>query len=41
MTALLVILLCIVFVGIDLAVRAIGQRVDAARARRERERGAA
>jgi CheY-like chemotaxis protein len=37
MTALLVVLLCVIFIGIDVAVRAIGRRMDAARARRERE----
>lgn len=37
MTALLVILLCVVFIGIDFAVRAIGKRMDVARDRRIRE----
>lgn len=37
MTALLVVLLCVVFVGIDFAVRAIGKRMEAERQRRERE----
>jgi CheY-like chemotaxis protein len=37
MTALLVILLGVAFLVIDLAVRAIGKRVEAARVRRERE----
>jgi len=37
MTALLVLLLCAVFIGLDVAVRAIGKRMDAARERAERE----
>ena len=37
MTALLVVLLCVVFIGIDFAVRAVGKRMDAVRERRERE----
>lgn len=37
MTALLVVLLCAVFIGLDVAVRAIGKRMDAARERAERE----
>ena len=37
MTALLVVLLCLIFIGIDFGVRAVGKRLDAARARRERE----
>ncbi len=36
MTALLVVLLCVVFIGIDFAVRAIGKRMDAAREQRLR-----
>jgi CheY-like chemotaxis protein len=37
MTALLVVLLCVVFIGIDFAVRAVGKRMDSVRERRERE----
>ena len=37
MTALLVVLLCVLFIGIDIAVRAVGKRLDAVRDRRERE----
>ncbi len=37
MTALLVVLLCVVFIGIDFAVRAIGKRMETARERRVRE----
>jgi CheY-like chemotaxis protein len=37
MTALLVVLLCVLFIGIDFAVRAIGKRVDAAREHRVRQ----
>ena len=37
MTALLVVLLFAGFIGVDLVVRAISRRLDAARARRERE----
>ncbi len=37
MTALLVVLLCVIFIGIDFAVRAIGKRMDEARERRVRE----
>jgi FixJ family two-component response regulator/glycine cleavage system H lipoate-binding protein len=37
MTALLVVLLCVLFIGIDFAVRAVGKRMDAVRERRERE----
>jgi len=38
MTALMVVLLCLAFIGIDLAVRAISRRLSLARERRERER---
>ncbi len=37
MTALLVVVLCVLFLGIELAVRAVHKRVEAARVRRERE----
>ena len=37
MTALLVVLLCAAFIVLDVAVRAIGKRMDAARERAERE----
>ena len=37
MTALLVVLLCVIFIGIDFAVRAVGKRLDAAREKRVRE----
>lgn len=37
MTALLVLVLCVAFIGLDVAVRAIGRRMDAARERAERE----
>ena len=37
MTALLVVLLCVLFIGIDVAVRAISRRMAATKARRERE----
>jgi CheY-like chemotaxis protein len=37
MTALLVVLLFVAFIGVDLAVRALSRRLEASRARRERE----
>lgn len=37
MTALLVVILCVLFIGLDLAVREVSKRMAAARTRRERE----
>lgn len=37
MTALLVVVLCVLFLGIELAVRAVNKNLEAARVRRERE----
>ncbi len=37
MTALLMVVLCVVFIALDVAVRAVGKKMDAARERAERE----